>query len=359
MTVLFFAKSFYPNIGGVEKHVLEIGKIFVKKGFKVIVITENINVAQNKGYKSEVMKEKFVSEINGIKIIRINVGKEDKLKKFRIWFGLLKHINTIAKADIIHCHDIFFWYLPYRFLFPFKKVYTTFHGYEGNFIPTKKAILMHKIAEKLSWGNICVGDFLTKWYGTIPNYVTYGAVNTEIIEKGRRSALTTKDIIFIGRLEKETGVSEYLHAFYLLKQNNKNFKFDIFGDGSMREDIQNYIDENNLDVKIKGFISNVTDYIDDYKYVFVSRYLGILEAMALKKPIFAVYNNEIKKDYLKMATFSNYISISKNSKQIYNNFQKYLSHEGNIDVEKEYSWVKNQTWDKMVEIYYNLWNIKN
>ena len=68
--------------------------------------------------------------------------------------------------------------LPFRFLCPTKKVYTTFHGYEGNSIPTKKAILMHKISEKLSNGNICIGDFLEKWYGTKATYISYGA--TEI-----------------------------------------------------------------------------------------------------------------------------------------------------------------------------------
>jgi hypothetical protein len=48
--------------------------------------------------------------------------------------------DLIKEADIIHCHDVFFWYLPFRFLFPQKKVYIPFHGYEGNNPPNKRKI---------------------------------------------------------------------------------------------------------------------------------------------------------------------------------------------------------------------------
>ena len=151
MTIIFFARLFYPHVGGVEKHVLEVGKKLIEKGYKVYIITEN----------QESLPEK--AEVEGINIYRINAGKEGRLKKFRIWSQLWKYRKLINNAEIIHCHDIFFWYLPFRFLSPFKKVYTTFHGYEANSIPTRKAIFMHKIAEKLSWGNICIGNFYKKW----------------------------------------------------------------------------------------------------------------------------------------------------------------------------------------------------
>jgi len=40
MRLCFLARRFYPEVGGVEKHVMEIGKRLVKKGHKVIVIAE-------------------------------------------------------------------------------------------------------------------------------------------------------------------------------------------------------------------------------------------------------------------------------------------------------------------------------
>ncbi|HYM65303.1 MAG TPA: glycosyltransferase, partial [Candidatus Sulfotelmatobacter sp.] len=128
--VLFFARRFFPLIGGVEKHTLEVGKRLVKQGYEVVVITEN--------YQSLPSSAK----IEGIQIYRVKVGNENWIKKFIVWIKLFKYIGVIKSSDIVHCHDIFFWYLPFRFLFPFKKVFTTFHGYEGNSLPTKKSILM-------------------------------------------------------------------------------------------------------------------------------------------------------------------------------------------------------------------------
>src|ERR1035437_8309253 len=177
MKIVFLARKFYPEIGGVEKHVLEICKRLVKQGHRVVVITELEKNTNGQNYHLLPESAKPMGKVEGIEIYRIDVGKQGWLKKFKIWIQLWKLRQLISSADVVHCHDVFFWYLPIMFLFPFKNVYTTFHGYEGNAIPTKKAIAMHKLAEKLSRGNICVGDFLQKWYGTKPTFVTYGAVN--------------------------------------------------------------------------------------------------------------------------------------------------------------------------------------
>ena len=70
MNILFFSRLFYPHIGGVEKHVLEISKILIKKGHKIVVVTEQ----HQKDLKS---KEK----VEGIEVYRIPDLKENWLKK--------------------------------------------------------------------------------------------------------------------------------------------------------------------------------------------------------------------------------------------------------------------------------------
>lgn len=177
MTILFFARRFYPLIGGVEKHVLEISKILVSKGHKVIVISETPPGSHSTAYQSDSSSARPAGKLKNLESYNINPGKDDWFKKFRIWKQLWRNRDLIRGADVVHCHDVFFWYLPFRFFFPNKPVYTTFHGYEGNNLPTKKAVFMHKLSERLSYGNICVGDFLKKWYGTKPTFVTYGAVD--------------------------------------------------------------------------------------------------------------------------------------------------------------------------------------
>ena len=353
MTILFFARRFYPLIGGVEKHVLEIGKRLVKKGHRIIVITE-YEKNTNKQNQQSLLPS---ATIEGIKIIRVKVGKEGKLKKFRIWLGLLKHIRVIKSANIIHCHDIFFWYLPFRFLFPFKKVYTTFHGYEANEIPNKKSIFMHKLAEKLSFGNICVGDFFNKWYGTKPDYVIYGGVNLPKNTIGEKTKNEIK-FLFLGSLEEETGLMEYLKAFKEVSKKYTNLRLVVLGDGSQANIAKEFVGNNKLNVEFKGFVKNINIELERASFVFTSRYLGILESLMSKKYVLAVYNNEIKKDYLQMTPFAQFISISKNSGEIMQELIKYLENERlkAQKINKGYAFVKNQTWEKMTDMYLKLWS---
>ena len=348
MNVLFFSRLFYPHIGGVEKHVLEISRFLVKKGHSVTVLTEK--------FEKDLLD---VDEIDGIKILRINSGKDNWFKKFRVWKNLWRHRKLIKKSDIIHAHDVFFWYLPFRFLYPSKKVFTTFHGYEGNKIPGFKSKLIHKIAEKLSKGNICVGDFLKKWYGTKPDYVTYGGVsgiqNSEFKIQNYDSKFK---ILFLGRLEEETGVMEYLKALKILQERKYIFEIVMLGDGSLRKNAEKFALENNINAEFKGFVENIDKYLQNCDFVFVSRYLGILEALAYGKFIFANYNNEIKADYLKMAPFSDFISISKNGEEISKELINFINHKKTINTKNGYNWVKDKTWKSMASLYLRLWNIK-
>ena len=349
MTILFFSRLFYPRIGGVEKHVLEISKLLVKKGHLVTVLTEKFE----RGLLD-------IDEIGGIKILRIANGKDNWFKKFRAWRNLWKYRQLIKDADVIHAHDVFFWYLPFRFLYPSKKIFTTFHGYEGNKIPGFKSKLMHKIAEKLSKGNICVGDFLKKWYGTRPDYVTYGAVEVSSIKYRVLSINKNKlKFLFLGRLEKETGIMDYLSALKILEKKRYKFNLIVLGDGSLRKKAEDFCLENQIDVHFMGFIKDINQYIGNSDFVFVSRYLGILEALVLKKFIFAHYNNKIKEDYLKMSPFSKFISISKNSEELVKQINVFLKdkEKKNQMVGGGFNWVISQTWKEVLKVYSKLWRL--
>jgi hypothetical protein len=76
--------------------------------------------------------------------------------------------------------------------------------------------------------------------------------------------------------------------------------------------------------------------------------------MALQKPVFAQYNNEIKRDYLQMAPFAKYISITSDAALISNAVENYMEKK-NLEVTRAYLWVKNETWEKMVNLYLRLW----
>ena len=352
--ILFLTRSFYPNIGGVEKHILELSKVLIAKGHKISVITEK---PYSNNYHSGSSSDKLKGEILGIKIVRIDAGNNNWFKKFRIWLQLLRNIKKIYSADIVHCHDVFFWYLPFRFIFPFKKIYTTFHGYEGNMIPTKKAIFMHKIAEKLSNGNICVGDYLKKWYGTKPTIVIYGAINIPRNLSFKKPSNDIKNVLYIGRLEEEAGILTYLKTLKTLKDLGVNLKLTVLGDGVQKKQAQKYSLKNNLNVIFKGFVKEVYDYLLDADIVFTSRYLGTLESFVFKKFVFCIYNNEIKKDCFRMSPFEKFIVLQKDPKSLAEEVLKYIKNPSlyNEKITKAYKWAVSQTWENLVTQYLKLW----
>jgi len=345
MYVTFLTRRFYPCIGGVEKHVMEISKELIKKGHVITIITESNDI-------TSAVKD----EINGIKIFRISTGTDNWFKKIRIWKEIWKLRKVLQNSDVIHCHDVFFWYLPFRFVF-FKPVFTTFHGYES--YPIKKgAIISRKIAEKLSWGNICIGDFIKKWYGTKPTYVSYGG--TEVIKlmpqvpEGSNVKQQKESALFIGRLDEQTGILTYAKTIEYVKKEYPKFDFSIVGDGKYRKMLDKSL-------KVFGFKKDPEKYFAQYNFAFVSRYLSILEAFAHQKLVFATYDNPVKEDYLTLAPFAKWIVIEKDPKKLAEKVTYYLNNPAKKKelTDLAFLWVKDQTWAKVTEIYLSLWGRAN
>ena len=151
-------RLYWPHVGGVEKHVEKICDI-LSKNHQIVIVCE----------KHDPKLPDFEKK-RGVEIYRIG-----ETGKFGIWKWWFQHLNLLRDADIIHIHDVFFWFLPFRLPFWSKKTFMTFHGYEGFEAPNWKQIFWHKLAAWLTKGNICIGDFHKKWYGVKPDFVSYGA----------------------------------------------------------------------------------------------------------------------------------------------------------------------------------------
>ena len=337
MTILFLTKFFYPHIGGVEKHVEEVSRQLIKKGHKVIVLTLKHGP-----------KLPEIETNRGVKIIRLPYSES----KWIIWKNLWQKRSLIKSAGIIHCHDVFFWYLPFRFIFPKKPVYTTFHGWEGDFPIPQKNIFIRRLSEKLSWGNICVGDYIRKYYGTKPNYITYGAITLESGDrKNRVLSKNFKECLFIGRLEKDIGMEEYLKALKIIKQKH-DLKVTFVGDGPYRPQAEKI-------GSVTGMVKTIKPYLKKSAYIFTSSYLTILEAMAAKRPVFALYHNSLKKDYLQQFPGARYMRISNSADELIKQFNNALKNPKKIDqmIIKAYHFAQKQTWDKVTQKYLELWKL--
>jgi len=309
-----FSRLFHPHIGGVEKHVLEISKRLVKKGHDVIIFTEKYN------------SKLSISEIfQGARIIRIAYPKTKYFGLLKIWSELWKRFDLIKKVDIVHCHDVFVWYLPFRLLFPRKKIYTTFHGWEGKY-PIPFINKMHKkLANVLSVGSISIGKYIQKYYGVTSNTISYGAVDVLI----KHTFGKKKGVVFVGRLDGDTGLPGFLKDIEKGKYKDTNIKF--VGDGNLREECQKY-------GRVYGFVTNINPFLRKAKVCVPAGYLTALSAMANNCKVKVYPHNELKHDYWEDAPFYKYIKDN--------------------DVKGAYNWAKKQTWEKLLKTYLVLWKVE-
>jgi glycosyltransferase involved in cell wall biosynthesis len=99
---------------------------------------------------------------------------------------------------------------------------------------------------------------------------------------------------YIGRLSEEKGILNFVNAIPKISKEKNNLQFLIGGDGLLREKIEKYLDENDLNDKVKlvGWIphNGLPDYLNELKLLVIPSYTETgpviaLEAMACGTPI--------------------------------------------------------------------------
>jgi len=347
MKILFIAPNYLPHIGGVEKHLDSLCKEILKDGHEITILVQKFDNSY-KNYENH----------NNLEIVRINKSDNKVARRFNNLKYMLLNIKKILKYDVIHFHD-YSTFLSYGLgVYPIlklfgKKIFITFHGWEGNVPPQKSIIFKRKLTEKLTTANMSVGHFISKWYGTKADIVSYGGVD----KVNDLSQNKEKYFLFIGRLAPDTGIFDYIKAWKVVSQSTK-LEFIICGDGDLREEIVSFIKEHDIQrVVLKGFVSNVENYIKDATVIFTAGYLGILEAFSYKKNVIATYDNELKKDYLEMIPNHENIMWVVDSKleNIINVFNEAIENNDKKEIAYQYS-LKN-SWKKVKEDYYRLWKI--
>lgn len=280
MNILFIARHKFPHVGGVEKHVDMVSASLIKKGHKVRIISEE-----------------------DIKFPHIKV-----FGLLFIWFWFLKNLNLIISSDVVHIHDVFIWFFPFRFLFPFKKIYLTHHGWEGVFPIPLFNILMKRISTLLSNGTICIGGYIEKYYGIKADKIIYGG-----IEKHKTAKKNKGTILFLGRLEKDTGLLQFLSW---LKKHNK-YSVSFAGDGSLRNECRKF-------GRVLGFI-NPGKLLSKSAFCVPGGYLSYIEAVSYGCRVITFSDNPLKKDYWdeirKVKSFPSWDNVAYEYLSLYNNLK--------------------------------------
>lgn len=311
MKALIITESYLPKIGGVEKHIAGIKPYLEKAGFELKIFD-----------KSAIFKNRFLKKFFGL---------------LEIWWALFKKIKWISEADVIFIHDVFIYYLPFKFIFPRKKIITTFHGWERIYPIPLKNILYKQIAQKFSHKTISIGAYINKYYHlqNKNNYLSYGAVNLPTIKIDPKTK-KKNSFLFVGRLEKDTGLAIFLEFLNILIEKKIIFSVKFCGDGPMKKNCLQY-------GEVLGFV-DIGKFLAKTEFCFAGGYLSILEAMAYQNIVLSAFDNELKKNYLLDSPFAQNIIYADQALVLFEKYNHLQNQnqivKDNVDLAKQFSFAK-------------------
>ncbi len=336
MRILQITPSFHPSIGGVETHVRHISERLSARGHEVTVLTHADNPSEE--------------ALGSVRVHRL-----PRTGWLQAWRTSRKHI---AAADIVQCHDSYsflHFYLPSCWLPPRRPVFATFHGYEGYPIP-REAIQRRRFVSRRVKNALCMGEFICKWYQTPCYAVSYGAADPVTDPPplpDKPSAL------FLGRLADDTSLMLYLDALVALRDDyNQRIDLTVAGDGPLRPIAERYVEAQGLPVTFVGTVADPAPLLAQASIAFVSGYLAIWQALASQRLVFAVYDNDLKRDYLLgLPESDKVLTIVSNSEDLAARLNAHLGDPGLSEAVRlrGAELAANYTWDRVADLYLSMY----
>ena len=337
---------YLPRVGGVERHVAGLSAAPTRRGHAVEIVTAHHAPGLETG-----------EVVDGIAVRRFHPSPLPLMGPLVTGLRLLPLAGLLRGADVLHCHDYptFRWILLWRLLLPRKRIAITFHGWEGHAPPKRSALWNRRLAARLTRGNLCVGSFIEKWYGTRATDVTYGAVSTEAEGPGIPS-----DVLLLSRIEPDVPVSAYLEGFAALKATGGGQRdVVVVGGGSLLDEMKRRAESLGVPIRIVGAVADAQPYLRGTRVVVANGFLAILEAVSYGKPVFAIYTDPIMEDRLRLFPHAeSFIHAFSDpgafGAALADNLARSEADRG-IPGEAV-AWARAQTWDRLADQYEEIWS---
>lgn len=103
-------------------------------------------------------------------------------------------------------------------------------------------------------------------------------------------------VAFVGRLSEEKGIMNFIKAIKILNKKDKSIKFFIVGNGQLKNKIESFLTDNDLNkfVSLTGWIEHdkLPNYLNKFKLLVLPSYTEglpsiVLESMACGTPVLA------------------------------------------------------------------------
>ncbi|MDD5432273.1 MAG: glycosyltransferase family 4 protein [Candidatus Omnitrophica bacterium] len=255
MNILHISRRFYPCIGGTEKYILGMSRNLIQRGINCKVLTAEYDVLSR---KNKFSKHELV---DGIEVIRVPVvGHYKKIFPLNIPFNLFRW------ADIIHIHDLRFFYetvLSLKNIFKYKIVLST----HGLVFHTEDFALLKRVLWKLYYKktiNKCIDSVICSSLHDFEILNEEGNCRIQLIEDGveiksfetNTRSYDSGKFVYFGRIDKNKGVDLLFNA--LSQIANEKWVINMFG-----------LSSNNISVVLKDHsrLSGIDDKIKWHGFV--------------------------------------------------------------------------------------------
>lgn len=275
--------------GGGQKLVLDIASNIDKSKFEVCILS----LYPRQGY----LFEKISDEL-GIETIYLDKRKGFGIKIIVSIYQFLKKF----KPDVIHTH---LYVVPYilvpTVLCGIKKRVHTIHTLAWREVSGVRRIIMGLAYKKFGFVPVAISDYnkasVIEEYKLNSSEVTciYNGVDTKKFCEINSTINNTRKkirLISVGRFEEVKNHKIMIEAISLTLSSHNNIELVLVGDGELRGEIENQIEEKELNdyVLLHGVTSNVSEELNKADiYVMSSDAeglpLSVLEAMACGLPI--------------------------------------------------------------------------
>ncbi len=271
--------------GGGQKFVLDLASGLVKKQYAVKILIYYDAIAD--AFKEE------ISNLEEVEIIRLN-------KKVGIDFSFFSKVKKVVKEynpDIIHTHlDTLLYLLP-----AFKKRQVKLHTVHS--IAEKEAggwlqRFVRKVAFKFfNVKPVAISDIVAKSIKTCYKIKEVPIVYNGVVCKnyaGEKIPHSGVNIVATGTLYAVKNHKYLIDCFYEITHKHKNISLTILGDGPLRKDLQEQVEQLGISDKVflVGEVADVKSYLlkaDIFAStsLFEGLPLSMLEAMAAGLPVVA------------------------------------------------------------------------
>lgn len=367
--------SLHLGYGGIEKSIIALANLLCKeyeveiactyclydkpafnldKQIKVKYLTND--VAPNKEDFKEAFKSKNIFKIfkEGSKSVKIL-----KLRKAT----MVNYIKNCNSDIIIATRDIFDSWLGKYGSKDVLKIGWEHNHYHGNMNYADK---ITRASKRLDYLVLVSNELKDFYHDKLVNSNCKCVYIPNIIDKLPKylSHLNKKRLISVGRLSQEKGFSDLLEIYKKLTLLHSDWCLDIIGDGPLKNKLQDYIDSNDLNDKVKLHGFRGKDYIDDllhessiYLMTSFTESFGIvlIEAMSHGVPCIAFSSAEGARELISDGT-NGYLIDNRDYDAYIEKVDYLINNKDKRDLlgQEAYKSVKKYTGNEVVKLWYEI-----